>query len=57
VQVKREEEKLLATVGGVMRDREVLYGTYGLWSHFEAFMVFVEAEGRPLGTRMTCPPI
>jgi len=57
VQVKREEEKLLATVGGVMRDREVLYGTYGLWSHFEAFMVFVEAEGMPLGTRMTCPPI
>lgn len=43
-QVKREEEKLLATVGDVMRDLEVLYGTYGLRSHFKAFMAFVEAE-------------
>jgi hypothetical protein len=43
-QVKREKEKFLATVGGVVRDLEVLYGSYGLRSHFEAFMAFVEAE-------------
>jgi hypothetical protein len=27
-----------------MRDLEVLYGTYGLRSHFEAFMAFVEVQ-------------
>jgi DNA-binding NtrC family response regulator len=43
-QVKREEEKLLATVGSVMRDLEVLYGAYGLQSNFEAFMALVDAE-------------
>ena len=43
-QVKREEEQLLATVGNVMKDLEVLYGAYGLHSHFEAFMAFVDAE-------------
>jgi len=43
-QVKREEEKLLATVGSVMRDLEVLYGAYGLQSNFKAFMAFVDAE-------------
>jgi two-component system, NtrC family, response regulator AtoC len=43
-QVKKEKEKLLATVGKVMRDLEVLYGAYGLQSNFEAFMNFVEAE-------------
>ncbi len=43
-QVKREEEKLLATVGSVMRDLEVLYGAHGLQSNFEAFMAFVKAE-------------
>ena len=29
-----------------MRDHEVLYGTYGLRSHIEAFMAFVEAKSR-----------
>jgi DNA-binding NtrC family response regulator len=43
-QVKREEEELVATVGRMMRDLEVLYGAYGLPSHFEAFMACVEAE-------------
>lgn len=43
-QVKREEEKLVATVGSVMRDLEVLYGAYGLQSNFEAFMALVDAE-------------
>jgi DNA-binding NtrC family response regulator len=43
-QFKREEEKLLATVGNMMRDLEVLYGAYGLQSHFEAFMACVDAE-------------
>lgn len=42
-QVKREEERLLATVRRVMRDLEVLYGAHGLQSHFEAFMNSVEA--------------
>jgi DNA-binding NtrC family response regulator len=43
-QVKREEEKLLATVGSMMRDLGVLYGAYGLQSHFEAFMACMDAE-------------
>ena len=42
--VKRQEEKLLATVGRVLRDLEVLYGAYGLQSNFEAFMEFMNAE-------------
>jgi DNA-binding NtrC family response regulator len=43
-QVKQEEAKLLATLGRVLRDLEVLYGAYGLQSNFEAFMEFVNAE-------------
>lgn len=43
-QVKREEAKLLATLGRVLKDLEVLYGAYGLQSNFEAFMEFVKAE-------------
>ena len=42
--VKRQEVKLLATVGRVLRDLEVLYGAYGLQSNFEAFMEFMNAE-------------
>lgn len=41
-QIKREEEKLLITVGTLMRDLEGLYGAYGLHSHFEAFMALVK---------------
>ena len=43
-QVKREEAKLLATVGRVLRDLEVFYGAYGLRSNFEAFMDCVNSE-------------
>lgn len=43
-QVKREEEELLASLGSMMRDLEVLYGAYGLRSHFAAFMASVDAE-------------
>lgn len=43
-QVKREEKELVATVGRMMRDLEVLYGAYGLPSHFEASMACVDAE-------------
>lgn len=43
-QVKREEAELLATLGRVLRDLEVLYGAYGLQSNFEAFMECVKAE-------------
>ena len=43
-EVKREEALLVETVGNMMRDLEVLYGAYGLHSHFEAFMASVDAE-------------
>jgi len=43
-QVKREEAQLVASVGRVMKDLEVLYGAYGLQAHFEAFMGSAEAE-------------
>lgn len=43
-QVKREEAQLVASVGRMMKDLEVLYGAYGLRAHFEAFMGSVEAE-------------
>lgn len=42
-QITREEERLLAAVGRAMKDLEVLYGAYGLQSHFEAFMDFAQA--------------
>lgn len=45
-EVKREEAKLLVTVGRVLNDLEVLYGAYGLQSNFEAFMEFVDTEKR-----------
>ena len=38
IQVKREEAQLMASLGGVMKDLEVLYGAYGLHGHFEALM-------------------
>ena len=43
-QVKREEAQFVASVRRVMKDLEVLYGAYGLQSHFEAFMGAVEVE-------------
>jgi len=43
-QLKREEAQLVASVGRVMKDLEVLYGAYGLQAHFEAFMGSAEAE-------------
>lgn len=43
-QVKRDQEQLLFTVRHLLNDLQVLYGAYGLRSHFEAFMACVEAE-------------
>jgi DNA-binding NtrC family response regulator len=43
-QVKREEAQFVASVGRVMEDLEVLYGAYGLQSHFEAFMGSLDGE-------------
>jgi DNA-binding NtrC family response regulator len=43
-QVKREEAQLVASVGRMMKDLEVLYGAYGLQAHFEAFMGSAETE-------------
>jgi DNA-binding NtrC family response regulator len=37
-QVEREEAQLVASVGRILKDLEVLYGAYGLQAHFEAFM-------------------
>ena len=42
--VKREEARLVASVRGMMKDLEVLYGAYGLQSHFEAFMGAVDSS-------------
>lgn len=56
-QVKREEAKLLATVGRVLRDLEVFYGAYGLQSNFEAFMDFVNAERQASRHKDECLPI
>lgn len=44
IRVKRGEETLVTTVGGLLRDLEVLYGAYGLQSNFEAFMAWSNAE-------------
>ncbi|HTL63338.1 MAG TPA: response regulator [Nitrospira sp.] len=41
-QVAREHAEFVASVGRTMRDLEVLYGAYGLGSHFDAFMGAVE---------------
>jgi DNA-binding NtrC family response regulator len=43
-QVKREEAQLVASARNMMKDLEVLYGAYGLRSHFEAFMGSEDAE-------------
>ena len=43
-QVKRDEVRFVASVGRVMKDLEVLYGAYGLQSHFEAFMGSLDVE-------------
>ena len=42
--VKREEAQFVATVRRTMKDLEVLYGAYGLQSHFEAFMGSLDGE-------------
>ena len=49
-QVKREEVRFVASVGRVMKDLEVLYGAYGLQSHFEAFMGSLDVEKANLST-------
>jgi DNA-binding NtrC family response regulator len=43
-QVKREEAQFVASVRRTMKDLEVLYGAYGLQSHFEAFMGSLDGE-------------
>ena len=43
-QVKQEEAHLVAAVGRMMHDLEVLYGAYGLQAHFQAFMGSVDGE-------------
>ena len=47
-QVKREEAQLVASVGSMMRDLEVLYGAYGLHAHFEAFMASWDVDSSNL---------
>jgi hypothetical protein len=42
--VKREEALLIASVGRMLKDLEVLYGADGLQAHFEAFMGSVDAH-------------
>ena len=48
--VKREQAQFVASVGRIMKDLEVLYGAYGLQSHFEAFMASVDVEKAGLPT-------
>jgi DNA-binding NtrC family response regulator len=43
-QVKRDEARLVASMGRAMKDLEVLYGAYGLQGHFEAFMGSVDGD-------------
>lgn len=43
-QVEREEGQLLATLGRLLKDLEVLYGADGLSAHFTAFMDQVQAD-------------
>lgn len=43
-QVRQEEAQLVASVGRILKDLEVLYGAYGLQSHFEAFMGSADAH-------------
>lgn len=44
-QIKDQGDKLLAVLGEVMGDLEVLYHAYGLRGHLEAIMARVKAEG------------
>jgi hypothetical protein len=55
-QVKREEERLLATVRSVLSDLEGLYGAYGLQANFEALMSRVEAESQASRDKDEPPP-
>jgi DNA-binding NtrC family response regulator len=51
-QVKREEALLIASMGRIMKDLEVLYGAYGLHAHFEALLASVDVHK---GDRSTAP--
>jgi DNA-binding NtrC family response regulator len=55
-QVKREEERLLATVRSVLSDLEGLYGAYGLQANFEALMSRVDAESQASRDKDEPPP-
>jgi DNA-binding NtrC family response regulator len=48
--VRQEEAQLVASVGRMLKDLEVLYGAYGLQSHFEAFMSSANGEKAGLPT-------
>ena len=43
-QVEQETAQLVASVGCMLKDLEVLYGAYALQAHFEAFMGSLERE-------------
>jgi DNA-binding NtrC family response regulator len=49
-QLKQQEAQLIASVGGAMKDLEVLYGAYGLQAHFEAIMASVEIKKTAFST-------
>lgn len=49
-QVTREEAQLVASMGRMMKDLEVLYGAYGLHAHFEAFMASLDVQKEGLST-------
>lgn len=54
-QVQREHAQLVASVGRMMKDLEVLYGAHGLQAHFEAFMASWDAEKAGASTPTTAP--
>ncbi len=56
-QVKQEEANLLATLGKVLKDLEVLYSAYGLQTNFEAFMESMNAERQASRHKDECRPI
>ena len=47
-QATQEHAQFVASVGRTMRDLEVLYGGYGLESHFEAFMGAADVKQTPM---------
>jgi DNA-binding NtrC family response regulator len=50
-QVKREQEQLVTTLAGLLKDLERFYGADGLSAHFAAFMDQVNAERQASGKK------